>query len=477
MAGTRREARHAVEIWPGFVDALSTILLSFIFLLVVFVLGQFFLSQLLQGRDEAVGRLQGRVDELARQLEAERDLAAELRQSVNRLTAELQASFADRDDLNAQLGRAEQDRAAQEAEASRLANERLQLQRALDEAALTQNETRTRLAATRRELEEARRLIAVDRGKLEAQLGELVQLRREIETLQAVRGRLEQEVASLAGRVEQSETERQALLRDRERGKSLEAQLAATGEELGQSRRAVEARDARIQELLRAQAELEAARRAEATGKAEAMEQIRALTRQINALTVQLASLETTLSGRESEIERQSHTIASLGHRLNLALASKVEELSQFRSEFFGRLRRILGEREDVRVVGDRFVLQSEVLFGSGEADLRPSGQAELARLAQTLKQITQDLPPDLPWVLQVDGHTDRRPIATPRFPSNWELSTARAISVARFLVSQGLPPERVAARGLAEFQPLDPGDTEEAYRRNRRIELKLTTR
>jgi chemotaxis protein MotB len=176
-------------------------------------------------------------------------------------------------------------------------------------------------------------------------------------------------------------------------------------------------------------------------------------------------------------VVEQSAMIADLGARLNLALAAEVEELSRFRSDFFGRLRTVLGDRDEVRIVGDRFVFQSEVLFGTGEAEIGAEGARQLAQLADTLIAIADEIPDELPWVLQVDGHTDRRPISTARFPSNWELSAARAISVAQFLVSQGIPPDRVAARGFAQFQPLDPADTLEAYRRNRRIEIKLTTR
>ena len=187
--------------------------------------------------------------------------------------------------------------------------------------------------------------------------------------------------------------------------------------------------------------------------------------------------MDRALDLKQSEIDAQGQTIANLGQRLNMALASKVEELSQYRSEFFGELRKALGDREDVRIVGDRFVFQSEVLFGSGSDVIAPGGREELVKLAAALKEIIGRIPSDLPWVLQVDGHTDRVPISTPRFPSNWELSTARAIAVAQFLVAEGIPPDRIAARGFAEFQPLDPGDSPEAYNRNRRIEIKLTTR
>ena len=188
------------------------------------------------------------------------------------------------------------------------------------------------------------------------------------------------------------------------------------------------------------------------------MQQVRQLTEQIAALSRQLAALDQALDLKQTAIDEQSATIANLGQRLNLALASKVEELSQYRSEFFGELRKALGEREDVRIVGDRFVFQSEVLFASGSAEIGPGGREQLAKLATALKEIIDRIPPELPWVLQVDGHTDRVPISTARFPSNWELSSARAIAVAQFLIGQGIPPDRVAARGFAEFQPLDPG-------------------
>jgi chemotaxis protein MotB len=160
-----------------------------------------------------------------------------------------------------------------------------------------------------------------------------------------------------------------------------------------------------------------------------------------------------------------------------MALAGKVEELSRFRSEFFGRLRQLLGDRPDVRIVGDRFVFQSEVLFPSASANIEPGGRDELRTLADSLRLISAEIPSDLPWVLQINGHTDRRPISTADFPSNWELSTARAINVGKFLIEDGIPPERIAVAGFASFQPLDDRQDEIAYRRNRRIEIKLTTR
>ncbi|MGQ3028264.1 MAG: peptidoglycan -binding protein, partial [Ferrovibrionaceae bacterium] len=195
------------------------------------------------------------------------------------------------------------------------------------------------------------------------------------------------------------------------------------------------------------------------------------------ALREQMASLQKALDASEAKDKEQEAQISDLGRRLNVALARKVEELSKYRSEFFGRLREVLGNRRDVQIVGDRFVFQSEVLFPSGSAELNDAGREQMAKLAKTLMEISAEMPQDLPWILRVDGHTDRIPIKTAQFPSNWELSTARAATVAKFLIGQGVPPNRIAAAGFGEFQPLDDRDDEIALRRNRRIELKLTER
>ena len=400
MARARRELRQA-EIWPGFVDALSTLLLAIIFLLVVFVLGQFFLSQMLEGRDETVARLEQRLKSLSEQLDQERLAGQRLRASLAEESRRLQASEAERRDVEDRLALLEGERAELDAGLRRLTVERAGLERQIEEGRLALRESEQRALRLGRELEETRR----------AQAAEVERLQREIAALTA-------------------------------------------------------ARDALL-----------AARDAEAAGRGAAEAEVRRLAERIETLGVQLGLLDQVLAGRQAEIDRQAARIAELGQRLNQALANRVEELAQYRSDFFGRLRRVLGDREDVRIVGDRFVFQSEVLFAPGEAELGPGAAAEIAKLAATLRQLANEIPPELPWVLQVDGHTDRRPIATARFPSNWELSTARAITVVRQLMALGIPAERLAARGFGEFQPLDPGDSEEAYRRNRRIELKLTTR
>ena len=207
----------------------------------------------------------------------------------------------------------------------------------------------------------------------------------------------------------------------------------------------------------------------------EAQAQVNLLNQQLAALRTQIAALEQALDASEVRDVESKTAITDLGRRLNLALAQRVQDLSRYRSDFFGRLREILEGRSDVRVVGDRFVFQSEVLFPPGQADISSAGQDELGKLASAVIELEREIPPDVNWVLRIDGHTDRRPINTPQFPSNWELSTARAIAVAKFLAERGVSEVHLLPAGHGEFAPIDPADTDEAYQRNRRIELKLT--
>ncbi len=481
MPRSRSQRGASTDIWPGFVDALSTLLMVIIFLLAVFVLAQFFLTQQLEGRDEAMSRLEAEIADLDRELGVERDTAAELRRSVTRLSSDLRGAIAERDTLSDQMDdvAAERDRLTESMALS--ANRQLQLEDALSTLRVERDRFAADAEAARIDLEAASATIEADRERLEARLAELVQLRRDIEALETLRAELEGEIAAQADLLALADADRSALRETlgavRDERQALEARLADEEERTRLAQRQIEERDIRLEELLRSAVSLETALDETDLAREEALAEVALLTRQINALSVQLAELDQTLDRREQEVAEQSSMIEELGARLNVALAVQVEELSRFRSDFFGRLRQVLGDRDDVRIVGDRFVFQSEVLFASGEAEIGAEGRRQLAQLAATLTAIADEIPDELPWVLQVDGHTDVRPIRTPRFPSNWELSTARAISVAQFLISQGIPPDRVAARGFAEFQPLDPGDSEEAYRRNRRIEIKLTTR
>ena len=209
----------------------------------------------------------------------------------------------------------------------------------------------------------------------------------------------------------------------------------------------------------------------------EALARVDLLNQQLLALRRQISALETALDASESKDKQSKARIVDLGKRLNVALARKVQELSRYRSDFFGRLRDLLAKRKDIRIVGDRFVFQSEVLFPSGSSAFNPQGLGALDELAAAIRGLEGQIPKDIDWVLRVDGHTDVRPIATPEFPSNWELSSARALSVVRYLIAQGVSPQHLVAAGFGQHQPIDRGVTQEALRRNRRIELKLTTR
>jgi chemotaxis protein MotB len=295
-----------------------------------------------------------------------------------------------------------------------------------------------------------------------------------VNALRQLRADLEKKVTDLAAAVKARDDSLTAI---RDRSKELEARLSTEQERTALAQKDIEKKDLSLRELG------EQARRVgedltkEQHASAEARKQVEALNRQLLALRRQLARLNAALGASEAKAAVQNIQITSLGKRLNQALASKVAELARYRSEFFGRLREALGNRQGIRIVGDRFVFQSEVLFPSASSDLNPGGKEQIAQLARTLVEISQRIPDDLNWVLRVDGHTDRIPIRNAKFPSNWELSSARAIAVVKQLLEFGVPASRLVAAGFGEFQPLDPRSDEVAFRRNRRIEFKLTQR
>ena len=489
MAVSRRPRGTAgSEIWPGFVDALSAMLLVIIFLLVVFVLAQFFLSEALSGRDQALARLNQQVNELSELLALERRDNADLRLNVAQLSASLQTSTEERDELvlrlDAEAARAAAAEAAlagarQVAEADR---DTITMQLATIEV-LRRDVVALRQVRDDLEVEVGQLLAALETIKAEASelTDRATTLENERERLAAALARAEADTEDLAARLKRNDA-LTTVLRDRTR--ELLARLAteeesrkAAEERTALAQRELETREIRLAELQALHLSAGQALEAEQAVSAAAKAQVALLNRQIEALRAQLARISQALDAAEAEDSEQNIVIANLGRRLNLALAQKVEELSRYRSEFFGRLREALGDRPDIRIVGDRFVFQSEVLFESASAALGGEGQESLSQLATTLLEISDRIPEDLPWILRVDGHTDRIPIATAVFPSNWELATARATSVVKFLIAEGIPPRRLAVTGFAEHQPIDPGDDEAAYGRNRRIEIKLTER
>jgi len=396
-ASSRRRSGGADYTWPGYVDALTTLLMVLIFLLSLFSVAQFTLSDALSNRDSAIDDLSRRIGDLASQLSLEKKATLGLQQDLEKLTLQLRQNQAERDRLNTDL------------EAQRRTTDALKIERdQLTERLTSMLSERDRLAASLQSQEKAAAAKAED-------------LQKEIE-----RQRLE-------------------LTR-------LAASLAAANEEKGKL-------FGDLTEEQKLSAEQKAA--------------VVRMTAELAGLKDELARLNAALEAADVKAKEQQVQIVDLGQKLNRALASKVEELARYRSEFFGKLREALRGQRDVQIVGDRFVFQSEVLFPSGSAQLQPGGEKQLASVAQRLVEISKSIPKNINWVLQVDGHTDNRPINNAAFPSNWELSTARAIAVVKFLHSEGIPNNRLVAAGYGEYQPLSAIDTA----RNRRIELKLTSR
>jgi chemotaxis protein MotB len=348
MALARSRRERAVDYWPGFVDALSTLILGIIFLLTVFMVVQFFLSQEVAGKDTALTRLNQQIAQLTDLLQLEKSGRVDMEEEIARLRASLAGAESERDRLRVSIEGA-----------------------------------------------------GADANSVQ---GIIADSQRKIGTLSS----------------------------------ALDAEKAVS---------------------------------------ARALAQVEVLNQQIAALRSQLAALEQALDASEKKDKDSQARIADLGQRLNVALAQRVQELSRYRSDFFGKLREILGSRPDIRIVGDRFVFQSELFFDSGSAVLSSEGKSELDKLGAALVDLEKQIPQEINWVLRVDGHTDVRPIVNANYPSNWALSAARAISVVQYLMSKGVPPTRLVAAGFGEFQPIDTANTDEAYRRNRRLELKLTER
>jgi len=458
MARRRNAQRAGYEIWPGFVDALTTLLLVIIFLLVVFALAQFFLSQALSGRDAALEKLNQQVSELADLLALEKQSNTELRQDIVSLTSSLNASNKERDTAIIQL--------------DTLTTRAINAEEERDELVLLLRKQEQKTAESEQALKDAEDRIQLEQDKITTSLKEIESLRRDIDALQKVREDLEAQVGALTTKLTDKDIEIGTL---RDRSKELEAKIADEAERTSLAQKDVEQRDIQLAELQALYLQTQDQLTEEERISSEAKAQVTLLNSQLAALREQLARIEEALEISETKDKEQKAQIADLGRRLNQALAQKVQELQQYRSDFFGQLREVLKNKPGISVVGDRFVFQSEVLFGLGQAELGEQGRESMAAFAQTLLEIAKDIPEKIDWVLRVDGHTDKQPINTSRFPSNWELSIARALSVTKYLIARGIPPERLAPTGFGEFQPLDPREDEIAYLRNRRIELKLT--
>lgn len=341
MIGSKRRSRSNINVWPGYVDALSALLMLVIFMLLVYVVSQLYLSQTLSDRDTQLARLNAQLTELSQLLGLEQDKTDALEEQMASLQDQYSASL------------------------SRLESTREQL--------MSQTAT------------------------AEAQAERLASMEQTIDEKEDV-----------------SASQQAMILR---------------------------------------------------------------LSNQIASLRQQLQQIAAALKLQKQMTSEKEEELANVSQRLNTLLAERVNQLERYQSEFFARLRDILASNENIRVVGDRFLLPSELLFASGSAELGPDGKRELDKLAKVLLDVAAKIPEDVDWILRIDGHTDIVPINTPKFPSNWELSTARAVAVVRYLAAQGVPERRMVAAGFGEFFPVAEGTSPEALQKNRRIELKLTDR
>jgi chemotaxis protein MotB len=433
MAGRiRRHGGNGLDAWPGYVDALSTLLMVIIFVLLVFVLAQAFLTVALSGRSHELDKANQQLSALADALSLERGKSAELQVSVSQLSQQLAATGAQRDKLASQFADANL-----RVQAATVANTRLQSQvtTANGQASAAQAQladAQSQLAEMKKQIADLDRTVSVGKDTLQAKLSDLATLTNQTRALAALRDELEKQAQDAAARA----------MTEQQRREAVQVQLGDE-KKLGDSARA----------------------------------QIALLNQQIDQLKAQLSSIAASLDVAQQQGKDKDIQIANLGQKLNVALAAKVEELQQYRSEFFGKLRTLLANRSGITIVGDRFVFQSEVLFPVGSADLTPAGVAQMTTLAVTIKDIATEIPTDLHWVLRVDGHTDPQPVKGGQFASNWELSAERAITVVKLLIADGVPADHLAATAFGEYQPFGPGDAPDAYAKDRRIELRLTDR
>jgi len=436
---SRRTDRNNSNIWPGFVDALAALLMVIMFLLLIFVLAQFFLSEALSGREQALDKLKVQVGELAGMLSLEKKSNTELQLNLSQIFEELLTSVALRDELKASIFLLRKNAIETSETINKLENKALSANAESEELrqklvgaqariVILENRSITldqKISQISSEFEAAKVSLNEAEDATRALIQKIAALDHQVVLLDALKKEMEEQISELAGKLNESG---KSLINEKEFSSSARAEIAL-------------------------------------------------LNQQMSALRAQLLKIDKVLEISETEAIKKNVQIANLGKRLNAALASKVQELSRYRSEFFGRLRDLLGKHQGVRIVGDRFVFQSEVLFAKSEAKVAAAGQAQLDKLATTLLEIALEIPDGIDWILRIDGHTDDDPIRTSKYPSNWELSTARAISVVKHLIKAGLPANRLVPAGFGEFHPLDKRNDEISQRRNRRIELKLTQR
>ena len=470
----RRRQQNGLDAWPGYVDALSTLLMVTIFVLLVFVLAQGLLSVTLTSKDRALERLNQQIAQLTDMLSLEKGRAADLQNNVASLAHDLGDVTTARDALSKQLATAQAQLAQDTALVSALTAERDKLAAQLADSAVQSQSATSRLndmqgqlsqqtsatADAQTQLAALRATMTNTQQKLLHDQAALAQANAAAAAAKTASDAANQKMAALQSQLTEMET----------RAKTAEDSLAAAQAQLTQD----QAKLAQQTTLVSA-GDSALAKQKQETDAATA--QIALLNQQMAALRNQLDAISAALQLQESQGRDKDAQIADLGRKLNLALAAKVQELQRYRSDFFGELRQVLQNQPNIKIVGDRFVFQSDVLFPSNSADLTPDGQTQIDKIGAAIKTIMKEIPANISWVLRVDGHADSVPITGGPFKDNWQLSAARAIAVVQLLILDGVPANHLAAAAFGDTQPIDPGNTPAALAKNRRIEFRLTDR
>ena len=454
-------------IWPGFVDVLASTLMVIIFVVLLFTVAQVYLGDLVVGKNEQIQNLEKTI-EIQDETIVEQDLSLsgkelaliERQEVIKQLDTELEI-------LDEEI-RSKQTEIS-EKENLLIAKDELLSQK--DETILSLDDLINQQAIDITELNE---IIARITDELSLSLEEKEELRSKLSSLgeeqQLLKNQLQElggENQLLVGQLSDSQGRIQSLLESLSSSKGeneiLETQISS-----------VENQNQSLRDQI---ASLEQDSLIQGTNLNEALAQISRLSEDIKILSNEIQLLNNLLDSKEAEIASNKIELGELGDRLNRVLTSELFKLQKYKSEFFGQLSETLGQREDIQIKGDRFIFQSEILFESGSADIQSEGRVALSLVAKTLIDLSDQIPTDLNWILQIDGHTDRVPIATAKFPSNWELSHARALEVVKFFIQQGVPADKLSANGYGEYQPISLGSSGDDLKLNRRIELKITQR
>ena len=475
-------------IWPGFVDVLASTLMVIIFVVLLFTVAQVYLGDLVVGKNEQIQNLEKTI-EIQDETIVEQDLSLsdkelaliERQEVISQLDTELeildeeirlkQSEISEKENLLT----AKDEEIFEKESLITTKDQEISLQDELlkqkDETILTLDDLIDKQALDITELNE---IIARITEELSLSLEEKEELRSKLSSLgeeqQLLKNQLQElggENQLLVGQLSESQGRIQSLLESLSSSKGeneiLETQISS-----------VENQNQTLRDQI---SSLEQDSKIQVINLNEALAQISRLSEDIKILSNEIQLLNNLLDSKEAEIASNKIELGELGDRLNRVLTSELFKLQKYKSEFFGQLSETLGQREDIQIKGDRFIFQSEILFESGSADIQSEGRVALSLVAKTLIDLSDQIPTDLNWILQIDGHTDRVPIATAKFPSNWELSHARALEVVKFFIQQGVPADKLSANGYGEYQPISLGSSPEDLKLNRRIELKITQR